>query len=127
VEAVSISIPTIEFPKTDAIIEILPNGLQVVLKTDRSAPVASVQAWCRTGSIFEGPLLGSGISHLVEHMVFKGAGDRNTASIAQDVQKEGGYINAYTSFDRTVYWIDTPSSGIKTAIDVVASLVTTAS
>ena len=126
VEAVSISIPTIEFPKTDAIIEILPNGLQVVLKTDRSAPVASVQAWCRTGSIFEGPLLGSGISHLVEHMVFKGAGYRNTASIAQDVQKEGGYINAYTSFDRTVYWIDTPSSGIKTAIDVVASLVTTA-
>ncbi|MEZ5328093.1 MAG: pitrilysin family protein [Verrucomicrobiales bacterium] len=119
----SISIPTIEFPKTDAIIQTLPNGLQVILKTDRSAPVASIQAWCRTGSIFEGPLLGSGVSHLVEHMVFKGAGNRNTAGIAQDVQKEGGYINAYTSFDRTVYWIDTPNTGVKTAIDVVASLV----
>ncbi|MGK0188261.1 MAG: zinc protease [Verrucomicrobiales bacterium] len=125
-EAVSISIPTIEFPKTDAIIETLPNGLQVILKIDKSAPVASVQAWCRTGSIFEGPLLGSGMSHLVEHMVFKGAGERDSAQIAQDVQKQGGYINAYTSFDRTVYWIDTPSGGVKTAIDVVAGLVTRA-
>lgn len=63
------------------------------------------------------------MSHLVEHMVFKGAGERDSARIAQDVQKQGGYINAYTSFDRTVYWIDTPSSGVKTAIDVVSSLV----
>ena len=114
---------TIEFPRTDATIETLPNGLQVIFKVDGSAPVASVQAWCRTGSIFEGPLLGSGISHLVEHMVFKGAGARDAASIAQDVQKEGGYINAYTSFDRTVYWVDSPASGVKTAIDVVSSLV----
>ena len=112
----------ITFPLTDAIIDTLPNGLEVILKRDSSAPVVSVQAWCRTGSIYEAELLGSGVSHLVEHMVFKGAGGRDASQIAQDVQAEGGYINAYTSFDRTVYWIDAPSSGLKTAIGVVADL-----
>jgi zinc protease len=117
---------SIEFPKTEAVIETLPNGLEVILKRDASAPVVSVQAWCRTGSIYEADLLGSGVSHLVEHMVFKGAGERDASRIAQDVQSEGGYINAYTSFDRTVYWIDAPSTGLKTAVDVVASLATKA-
>ena len=51
---------------------------------------------------------------------FKGTETRTTNAIAQSVQDEGGYINAYTSFDRTVYWIDVPKAGAATAIDLLA-------
>ena len=52
--------------------------------------------------------LGAGLSHILEHMLFKGTKTRTTNEIARSVQDQGGYINAYTSFDRTVYWIDVP-------------------
>ena len=60
------------------------------------------------------------MSHLLEHMLFKGTTTRSTNAIAQAVQDEGGYINAYTSFDRTVYWIDVPRAGAATAIELLA-------
>jgi zinc protease len=82
--------------------------------------VASVQAWCATGSIDEGKHLGAGLSHLLEHMLFKGTKTRTTNAIAQSIQDEGGYINAYTSFDRTVYWIDVPEEGVANALDVLS-------
>ena len=90
------------------------------MQEDRSAPVASVQAWCGTGSIDEDAHLGAGLSHILEHMLFKGTKTRPANAIAQAVQDVGGYINAYTSFDRTVYWIDVPKAGVATAIDVLA-------
>lgn len=111
---------TIHFPHATAHKHVLPNGLTVLVQEDRSAPVASVQAWVATGSIHEGQWLGSGLSHLLEHMLFKGTERRSTNQIAQSVQDEGGYINAYTSFDRTVYWIDVPKAGTATAIDLLA-------
>ena len=98
----------------------LPNGLTIIVQTDRSAPVASVQAWCGTGSIHEGRHLGAGLSHILEHMLFKGTKTRSPNAIAQSVQDEGGYINAYTSFDRTVYWIDVPREGVTSALDILA-------
>ncbi len=114
------------FPATDAQIHEFPNGLELITKVDRSAPVASVQAWVRTGSIHESQHLGAGISHLVEHLVFKGTTKRSSDEIAQHIQDGGGYLNAYTSFDRTVYWVDTPAAGAETALDVIAGLVTDA-
>ena len=90
------------------------------MQTDRSAPVASVQAWCGTGSINEGRHLGAGLSHILEHMLFKGTRTRSTNAIAQSVQDQGGYINAYTSFDRTVFWIDVPREGVASALDILA-------
>ena len=111
---------TIHFPHATAHKHVLPNGLTVLVQEDRSAPVVSVQAWVATGSIHEGQWLGSGLSHLLEHMLFKGTERRSTNQIAQSVQDEGGYINAYTSFDRTVYWIDVPKAGTATAIDLLA-------
>src|SRR5438046_4485510 len=53
-------------------------------------------------------------------MLFKGTKTRSTNEIAQKVQDVGGYINAYTSFDRTVFWIDVPKDGVATALDVLA-------
>jgi zinc protease len=111
---------TIQFPRVSAGKHVLPNGLTLLVQEDRSAPVVSVQAWVGTGSVHEGQHLGAGLSHLLEHMLFKGTETRSTNQIAQSVQEEGGYVNAYTSFDRTVYWIDVPKAGCATAIDLLA-------
>ncbi|MEK0447016.1 MAG: hypothetical protein RLZZ399_2337 [Verrucomicrobiota bacterium] len=97
----------------------LENGLEVLVQEDHSAPVASVQAWVRTGSIHEGRFLGAGISHLLEHLLFKGTPKRTGSQLAQQVQDVGGYINAYTSFDRTVYWMDLPSRGLPVALELL--------
>jgi zinc protease len=110
----------ITFPPSTAQKWILPNGVTIIVQEDRSAPVASVQVWCATGSINEDERLGAGMSHILEHMLFKGTATRSTNAIAQQIQDVGGYINAYTSFDRTVYWIDVPKAGVTAALDVLA-------
>src|SRR5881396_1067140 len=111
---------TITFPPSTAQKWILPNGLTIIVQEDRSAPVASVQAWCATGSIYEDQHLGAGLSHILEHMLFKGTKTRSTNEIAQKIQDVGGYVNAYTSFDRTVFWIDVPKDGVSTALDILS-------
>src|SRR5215217_1624032 len=110
----------IAFPPSTADKWILPNGLAVIVQEDHSAPVASVQAWCATGSIDEDQHLGAGLFHIIEHMLFKGTQTRSTNEIAQKIQDVGGYINAYTSFDRTVFWIDVPKDGVTTALEILA-------
>ena len=90
----------------------LDNGLTIIVREDHSAPVVSAQAWCMAGSIHEGNWLGAGLSHVLEHMLFKGTTTRPGSRIDQEVQEAGGYMNAYTSFDRTVYHIDVPNTGV---------------
>ncbi len=107
-------------PESNAQVFTLENGLTLIVEEDRSAPVASVQAWCGTGSIHEGKWLGAGLSHILEHMLFKGTEKRKGGDIAKQVQDRGGYINAYTSFDRTVYWIDVPAEGAAEAVEILA-------
>jgi len=102
---------------------VLPNGLTLLVKPDRSAALASVQVWVRTGSIHEGGQLGAGLSHYLEHMLFKGTARRSGREISATVQANGGYINAYTTFDRTVYYIDVPSERLEVAVDVLADAV----
>ncbi len=116
-------ITRLEFPPTSASFTTLSNGLEVIVKEDHSAPVVSLQAWCRAGSIHEGEWLGAGMSHYLEHMLFKGTARRDANEIAQTVQSQGGYINAYTSFDRTVYWIDAPADGAKICLDVLCDVI----
>jgi zinc protease len=102
---------------------VLPNGLTLILKPDRSAALASVQVWVKTGSIHEGEHLGAGLSHYLEHMLFKGTIRRAGRELSATVQAHGGYINAYTTFDRTVYYIDLPSEHTRVAIDLLADAV----
>lgn len=102
---------------------VLSNGLTLLVRDDASFPVASVQVWVGTGSIHEDRLLGSGVSHFVEHMLFKGTEKRAGREISRTVQAHGGYINAYTTFDRTVYYIDLPSAHIPVAVDLLADAV----
>lgn len=105
----------------------LENGLEVILREDHSAPVVSAQAWCRAGSIDEGAWLGAGLSHVLEHMLFKGTATRAGAAIDQAVQAAGGYMNAYTSFDRTVYYISVPNTGAAVAVDILCDIMQHAS
>jgi zinc protease len=101
----------------------LENGLTIIVREDHSAPVVSAQAWCMAGSIHEGKWLGAGMSHVLEHMLFKGTTTRPGSRIDQEVQEAGGYMNAYTSFDRTVYHIDVPNTGAKVAIDILCDIM----
>jgi len=113
----------ITFPPSSAKKWVLPDGLTLIVQEDHSAPVASVQAWCGTGSIDEDEHLGAGLSHILEHMLFKGTKTQSSNAIAQKIQDVGGYINAYTSFDRTVFWIDVPKGGVPTALAVLSDAV----
>ncbi len=101
----------------------LDNGLIIIVREDHSAPVVSVQAWCAAGSIHEAHWLGAGLSHVLEHMLFKGTTTRPGSRIDQEVQEAGGYMNAYTSFDRTVYHIDVPNTGATVAIDILCDIM----
>jgi len=110
----------VTFPPSQAQKWVLPNGLTLIVQEDHTSPVASVQAWCATGSVYEDERLGAGLSHILEHMLFKGTKTLSGNAIAQKIQDVGGYINAYTSFDRTVYWIDVPKAGVPTALSVLS-------
>lgn len=105
----------------------LENGLVIIIREDHSAPVVSAQAWCHTGSVNEGKWLGAGLSHVLEHMLFKGTTTRPGSRIDQEVQQAGGYMNAYTSFDRTVYHINVPNTGATVAIDILCDIMQNAS
>src|SRR5664279_4964553 len=86
---------------------VFDNGLTLLVREDHSAPVVSAQAWVRAGSITEGPWMGAGLSHVLEHMLFKGTTTRGVPSqIAHEIEAKGGYINAYTSFEQTVFLIN---------------------
>ena len=105
----------------------LANGLTIIVREDHSAPVVSAQAWAAAGSIHEDRWLGAGLSHVLEHMLFKGTTTRPGSRIDQEVQEAGGYMNAYTSFDRTVYHIDVPNTGAVKAIDILCDIMQNAS
>src|SRR3569623_608758 len=101
----------------------LDNGLTIIVREDHSAPVVNAQSWAMAGSIHEGIWLGAGLSHVLEHMLFKGTSTRPGSRIDQEVQEAGGYMIAYTSFDRTVYHINEPNTGAKVAIDILTDIM----
>jgi len=112
-----------EYPATHATVETLPNGLTLIMDPDPAAPVVSAQVWVATGSMHEDEHLGSGLSHFLEHMVFKGTRDYDGDSLADAVQGAGGHWNAYTTFDRTVYYIDGPAVSLQEFLKILSGLV----
>jgi zinc protease len=101
----------------------LSNGLNVLVQPDYTAPVVSIQFWCATGSVHETPWLGAGLSHLLEHLMFKGTPTRGNSQMAQQIQDIGGHLNAYTSFDRTVYHVDLPSDNALAALEILGDAI----
>lgn len=99
---------------------VLDNGMTVLVREDHTSAISSVQLWVKTGSIHEDEFLGAGLSHFLEHMLFKGTERRKVKQISREVQSLGGHINAYTTFDRTVYFIDLPSEHTRRAMDILS-------
>ena len=100
----------------------LPNGLKVVLQENHAAPVVAFQAWVGVGSADEEPAE-VGIAHVFEHMLFKGTERRGVGQIAHEIEAAGGDINAWTSFDQTVYHLVLASRYFDTGLDILADAV----
>lgn len=100
----------------------LTNGLTVVLEQQRHAPVVAFQVWVKVGSADEAPEE-VGLAHLHEHMLFKGTGRRGLGEIARSIEAHGGEINAWTSFDQTVYHVVMASRHARQGLDVLADAV----
>ena len=99
----------------------LRNGLTVYIIQDKRFPLVCTRLYVGTGSANE-TARQAGISHVLEHMVFKGTEKRPKGRIAQDVEELGGYLNAATSFDMTYYLTDMPSRHWRTGMDVVKDM-----
>jgi zinc protease len=110
-------------PEVDPTLFELSNGLTVIVAEQHSAPVVSIQAWCETGSIHEGEWLGAGLTHLLEHVLFNGTDRRTSKQISDEIHGFGGYVNAYTSFDRTVFWVDCPAENVRQSIDILGDML----
>jgi len=102
---------------------VLDNGMTVLLKEDRSAPMAAIQFWVGAGSIHESEQLGGGLSHYLEHMIFKGTATRGPGEVSKEIADAGGDINAYTSTDRTVFHTSLPAARWQVGLDVLADAV----
>jgi zinc protease len=100
----------------------LENGFTVILKENHASPVVSIQVWVKTGSANETDKE-AGITHLIEHMIFKGTPTKKTGQIARTIEASGGHINAYTSLDQTVYYVEIASSHFHTGLDVLLDAV----
>ncbi|MGC8684107.1 MAG: M16 family metallopeptidase [bacterium] len=100
----------------------LPNGLKVFYDHVPDTPLVSIQAWINTGSADEPPRW-AGISHLIEHMFFKGSANKKIAVIAKEIESLGGYINAFTSFEETVFYITIKNIYFNRAIEVLAQTI----
>lgn len=100
----------------------LSNGIVGVVQSSQRAPVVAVQVWVKAGSIYETDAE-AGITHLIEHMIFKGTKKRGPGEVARAIEAVGGSINAYTSLDYTVYHCEVPRSAMEEAVDVLADAV----
>lgn len=104
----------------------LPNGLTVVLQENHAAEVVAFQAWVGVGSADEPPDI-AGIAHVFEHMLFKGTARRGVGEIAREVEAAGGEINAWTSFDQTVYHLVLAERYFDTGLDILADALLSSS
>lgn len=100
----------------------LPNGLRVVTDTMKEVETVSLGVWCGVGSRLETPDI-SGISHLLEHMAFKGTTRRTPLQIAEEVENVGGYMNAYTSEEKTAYYVKMLKQDVLLGLDIVADIL----
>ena len=98
---------------------VLSNGLRVILLETHAAPVVSLNLWANVGSVNE-TAEEAGLCHLIEHMLFKGTTRRAVGEIARQVEAAGGDMNAYTSFDETVFYINMSSKQYEVGLDILA-------
>lgn len=100
----------------------LKNGMNVLLVESHKSPVLSIQMWVKTGSADE-KKGEEGISHFIEHLVFKGSRRFKVGEIAAAVEGAGGELNAYTSFDQTVFYVTISKEFQRVGMEVIAEMM----
>ena len=103
-------------------ISTLPNGIRLLTETIPGVRSVSLGVWVRQGSVHESPEE-LGASHLLEHMVFKGTGERTPREIAMALERLGGSLDAFTSREHTSYQARVLSEHLPVALDVLSDLV----
>jgi zinc protease len=98
---------------------ILKNGLTVLIREQQAMPLVSINTYVKAGYFDEDDRI-SGISHVIEHMFFKGTAKRHVGEIARETHGLGGYLNASTYYDRTVYHTEVPAENYKKALEIQA-------
>ena len=101
--------------------KVLKNGFTILFEK-RELPIVSVVFAVRNGGINESAEE-KGISHFIEHMLYKGTPKRNAKQIAEEIEKNGGYMNGFTDEDITAYWCKMPSKHLDVALDVLSDMV----
>ncbi|MEI8175684.1 MAG: pitrilysin family protein [Candidatus Omnitrophota bacterium] len=103
---------------------VLSNGIIAVVQESHRSALTAVELRVKTGSSSEFQFLGSGISHFVEHMLFKGTSRRpHPGDIEQEIKKLGGYINAFTGQDTTGYHAIVPSEHTAAVLEIVQDII----
>jgi zinc protease len=100
----------------------LRNKMKVILVESHKSPVVSVQLWVKTGSADE-KKGEEGLSHFIEHLVFKGTRKFKVGEVASAIETAGGDINAYTSFDQTVFHVTLSKHFLDTGLEVISEMV----
>lgn len=102
-------------------IKYLKNGLGVLIIPDTRFPLASLRLFVHAGSGYETPKI-AGISHALEHMVFKGTKNYPHSGVSETIESLGGYFNAYTTFDHTCFLTDIPAKGWEEGLRVLKDM-----
>jgi len=99
----------------------LKNGIRLVYEKIPFAKTVSVGIWVRAGSMYE-TKRENGISHFIEHMLFKGTKNRSAYKIAEEMDFVGGHMNAYTSRECTCYYSKTLSDSLELSVDMLSDM-----
>ena len=97
----------------------LDNGMRVVTDRMDSVETVTLGVWVEAGARNETAEI-NGVSHLLEHMAFKGTGRRSALDIAVEIENVGGYLNAYTSRETTVYYATVLKENVDLALDILS-------
>ncbi|HEU4800747.1 MAG TPA: pitrilysin family protein [Gemmatimonadales bacterium] len=103
--------------------ELLPNGLTLLVQRDPWSPAVAVVSWVKAG-FFDEPDHLVGVSHVLEHMYFKGSAGLapgtglGPGALARETKAAGGYLNAHTSYDHTAYYVVLPPEGLRRAVEI---------
>lgn len=103
--------------------ETLDNGAVVVCRHIPGSPLVTVQIRVLSGLSNEGPYAGSGISHFLEHLLFKGTQDKNSEEVRRRIKLMGGVVNGSTSLDSAEYHITVPKENFSQALRLLAGMV----
>ncbi len=97
-------------------------GLKVLCKHYPAAPVVTIWVWIGVGSVNE-PAETAGISHVLEHMAFKGTRRRGPGEISREVESRGGVINAFTGYYATAFYVSLPREELSLGVDILADVL----